>query len=242
VYRICLGQKTKIIFILLAAANRYPSGPWLANKEKGRKYMRRSMLFGALLGAVIAWGVTPVRADAVDLNIDHCTGGCSSGTLPFGTVTYNQSGPNVNVSVQLTDSYYFQRSTAFDAFGFNLSGLQTITNLTSGFTYDSDGYQADGFGNFSDGIIAAATGAQFLSFTILNTNISQFGFSTNPPGDTSVLFAADIFSGLNGNTGNVGGVPSAVPGPIAGAGIPGLILALGGLILLARRRQRAAFA
>ena len=51
------------------------------------------------------------------------------------------------------------------------------------------------------------------------------------------------FTGIAGSTAGYGGnlstAPVAVPGPIAGAGLPGLLMALGGLLALGRRRRQA---
>ena len=46
----------------------------------------------------------------------------------------------------------------------------------------------------------------------------------------------------DGHQDQVFAVPLAVPGPIVGAGLPGLVLACGGILALARRRRRAALA
>ena len=58
---------------------------------------------------------------------------------------------------------------------------------------------------------------------------------------TGIFSVTEVFTitstGLDQSSTNTIGV-RAVPGPIVGAGLPGLIMACGGLIGLARRRRR----
>ena len=71
------------------------------------------------------------------------------------------------------------------------------------------------------------------------------GFATNSfNGFNNVVVAVDIQfadsqTGIVGAPGPLTPTPfSSVPGPIAGAGVPGLIAACAGLLALGRRRRR----
>jgi hypothetical protein len=179
--------------------------------------------------AVLA--VTPVQAVQYDLTIDHCTGGCSTGVSPFGSVTVTQDGANLDFTVSLNSPYAFNKSTGLDAFVFGVSGgaSSDITNVASGFSVDTTLPQhEDGFGDFLFGITKAATGGQLLTFTFANAVLADLVLSTG--GSPPVLFAADITG--NGDTGPVGTpLPGALAlfAPVLGAGYFAL-----------RRRRRAA--
>lgn len=201
-----------------------------------------AMLAGSLVGANAA------QANTYNLTQDNCTGGCSTGVTPFGTVQVLQSGADLAFTVSLNSPYIFNKSTGMDAFVFGISGGTSadIQSLSSGFSIDTTLPQhEDGFGDFLFGITKAATGGASLTFTFLNAVITDLVFSTGN-GITPVLFAADIV-GKNGNTGPVGGStcidcgggapPPAVPLPGA---LPLFATGLAGLGVFRWRRKRKA--
>lgn len=203
------------------------------------------------VAAVVAGGATSASALVFDLTSDHCTGGC--GTAPFGTVTLTQNGTNVDFIVDLangppnTVGWASTGAGDFELFKFNATGVVlgdiTVTQTFAGQTLaaQTGAFNGDGTGNFTFGIACTTCGngnlgiTSNLVFSVANATIADL----TAPNNSGNVFVADIFSGQTGNTGPVDAtVAQPVPGPVAGAGLPALVMACGGLVGLARRRRQ----
>jgi len=221
-------------------------------------------LAGAALLAASAAFPSVSYADTFNLTSCHISTGCPpSGTI-FGTVSVTTSGTGVLVDVVLANGSRFVETGAGgdSLFLFNdsiagssvtgitstLNGANvTITGGLTGLTNQSP-IMADGTGTFTGAIqctlASSCNGGSTpnindLHFTVTNVTISQL-VTANADGN---FFVADILCGsgvavCGGLTGPVD--VSQVPGPVLGAGLPGLVMACVGLVGLARRRRKIA--
>ena len=204
--------------------------------------MIRQWTFILTMAAAVAGGATSASAITFEFTSDHCTGGC--GTPPFGTVDVTQVGANVNFVVDLANGFSWAQTGAadFQLFKFNATGVVvgdiSVVQTFAGQTLQANTgtFNGDGTGPFSFGISCTTCGNGALGITrSLDFMIASATIADVTAGNPLNIFVADVFSSQTGNTGPV---DVAVPGPLAGAGLPGLVMACGGLIAFARRRRK----
>jgi hypothetical protein len=197
----------------------------------------------ALAGALLSFVATSAGADIIFSPTPAGTGNNvvfnlqppnQTGTTIFGNIN------SVGTLVQFTSNQTLATPSAGQARIESVPDgiLNNLVTTIPGFFFDEAVFNLDATANGSASISAFDQSGSLFSFTLpLSGNGQNFFHHTTANGElisrvafTTTVGLDDVAQVRFGNT--------AVFGPIVGAGLPGLIVACGAMVGLARRRRR----
>ena len=215
------------------------------------RILKKSMMAGALvsLATVVASGSTnALPCGSSTLDVWLVSGfSCTVGNLTFSGFSYQQgafNGLNGHSNVPATSVGVGPASTAAPGVGFNAfwnnAGTTTADALIVFTVTAPASTPITDFHLLLDGVVGSVLDVASLSNGVTVSSSDNLEHAATFAPVTSLLVIDDIGVNPGGTIASVEKAFSQVPGPVVGAGLPGLILAGGGLLGWWRRRQRTA--